>query len=126
MRAIKEGALKRIMLLATTLILTAIMISLSALSVTALGQDQYSSTTGQAAVCAPWSKDWDISKGRWWFQWYRWCYDPSTSDPAYEASWYKDLSTWEWGDQVNLCPESGTCTVSTGGGGVVNQQVTTS
>jgi hypothetical protein len=68
--------------------------------------------TDQAAVCAPWSKAWDISEGQWYFSWYRWCYDPTYFDPAYESSWYTENGSWEWGEKANLCPGSGTCTMS--------------
>jgi hypothetical protein len=101
--------LKRIILLGTVVAVMAAMLAASSLSVSA-------QSTGQTAICAPWSKGWDISKGQWWFQWYRWCYDPSLYDPAYESSWYTESGDWQWADQVNLCPESGSCTVSPGGG----------
>jgi hypothetical protein len=65
------------------------MVALSALSVNA--QD-----TGQEAICAPWSQEWDISQGWWYFQWYRWCYDPLTSDPSVEENWYREWGVWEW------------------------------
>jgi hypothetical protein len=122
--------LKRIILSATVVVLVAAMIVASALSAGAQGYGQYASggqygyPVAQGPVCAPWSKAWDISNGKWWYQWYRWCYDPATSDPAYEGSWYMEQGDWLWGDPVNLCPESGSCTVTTGGG-VVNQQVKT-
>ncbi len=113
--AARGGALKRIILLATVVAVMAAMIAASALSVTAQEDGQYASMTEQAApICAPWSKAWDISNGWWYFQWYRWCYDPSTSDPYYEGSWYQELGSWEWDEQVNLCPESGSCTMSPG------------
>lgn len=64
---------------------------------------------GQAGYCAPWSKEWDISGGWWYFDWYRWCYDPSVGEV-----WFKEWGDSEWGNQVNLCPESGSCRVSTG------------
>ncbi len=67
-------------------------------------------------ICAPWSKEWNISQGQWVYDWYRWCVDSSTYDPAVESSWYKEQGGREYGEQVNLCPESGTCTVSPGGG----------
>ena len=70
--------------------------------------------TGQTQICAPWSKAWDISKGDWYYQWYRWCYDPSTSDPYDESSWYTENGDWVYWDKANMCPDSGTCTVSTG------------
>jgi hypothetical protein len=108
--------LKRIILMSTIVALMAAMLAASALSVGAQSTVQYAPMTGQAVICAPWSKAWDISKGQWYYQWYRWCYDPSLYDPAYEASWYTELGSWEWSDQVNLCPESGSCTVSPGGG----------
>ena len=115
--------MKRLVLLVTVLVLIAAMLATATLSVSAQdssGQydqyDQYASATGQTAICAPWSKAWDISQGSWYFQWYRWCYDPSTSDPTYESSWYQEASTWQWGDKVNLCPESGSCTMTPGGG----------
>lgn len=99
--------MKRIVLLAMVGALIAAMLAASALSVRA--QD-----TGQTAVCAPWSKEWDISEGWWYFDWYRWCYDPSISDPSIEGNWYREWGSWEWSDQVNLCPESGTCRVNVG------------
>jgi hypothetical protein len=67
-------------------------------------------------ICAPWSKEWNISQGQWVYDWYRWCVDSSTYDPVVESSWYKEQGGREYGEQVNLCPESGTCTVSPGGG----------
>lgn len=104
---IRRGTLKRIVLLGTVMGLIVAVMAVSALSVSA--QD-----AGQTDICAPWSKSWDVSGGWWFFQWYRWCYDPSTSDPSVEGNWYKEWGTKEWWDQVNLCPESGSCTVSTG------------
>ena len=131
--------MKRIILLTTTLTLIATMIAASALTVSAqdysgqyasddqsMSDNQNAPTTGQAAdtaqaasssICAPWSKDWNISKGKWWYVWYRWCYDSSTSDPSIEANWYRERGDWGWGQPANLCPESGKCTVSTGPGG---------
>ena len=97
--------MKRIILLATVGALIAAMMAVSALSVNA--QD-----TDQQAICAPWSQEWDISQGWWYFQWYRWCYDPLTSDPSVEENWYREWGVWEWGYQVNLCPESGNCRVN--------------
>ena len=105
--AAKEGALKRIVLLATVVAIATAMLAASSLSAGA--QD-----TGQTAICAPWSKAWDISEGQWYYSWYRWCYDPTSYDPAYESSWYTENGSWEWGDKANLCPESGTCTVGPG------------
>jgi hypothetical protein len=109
--------LKRIVLLVTVLVLIAAMLATATLSVSAQDSSgQYDSATGETAICAPWSKAWDISQGSWYYQWYRWCYDPSTSDPSDESSWYQEASAWDWGDKVNLCPESGSCTMTTGGG----------
>jgi hypothetical protein len=110
----KGGALRRIVLLATVAVaIVAAMLTASALSVSAQSTGQYAPATGQAVICAPWSKAWDISKGKWYFQWYRWCYDPATSDPSSEASWYTEQGSWQWADKVNLCPGSGTCTMTT-------------
>ncbi len=67
-------------------------------------------------ICAPWSKEWDVSEGQWISDWYRWCVDSSVYDPAVESSWYREWGSREYGGQVNLCPESGRCTVSPGGG----------
>ena len=94
--------MKRIVLLAVAVAIVAAMAAISTLSVSA-------QSTDQEAVCAPWSQEWDISQGWWYFQWYRWCYDPMTSDPSVEESWYREWGIWEWGHQVNLCPESGNC-----------------
>jgi hypothetical protein len=105
----KEGALKRIVLLATVGVVAATMLVASGLSVGGAQEG-----TDQADICAPWSKAWDVSEGHWYFAWYRWCYDPSTSDPSVEESWYIEGGDWEWGEQANFCPESGTCTVSPG------------
>ncbi len=102
--------MKRIVLLATVGIAVVSMLLASGLSV---GSAQ-EKTAGQTDVCAPWSKAWDVSEGQWYFAWYRWCYDPSTSDPSVEESWYMEQGGWEWGESANFCPESGTCTVSPG------------
>ncbi len=102
--------MKRILLLATVGVVVAAMLVAGSLSV---GSAQEG--TNPAAVCAPWSKAWDIYEGQWYYSWYRWCYDPTYFDPAYESSWYTENGSWEWGDQANLCPESGTCTMSPGG-----------
>jgi hypothetical protein len=101
--------LKRIVLLTTVGIMVASMLVASSLSV---GSAQEG--TDQTDVCAPWSKAWDLSEGQWYFSWYRWCYDPTNFDPAYESSWYTENGSWEWGEQANFCPESGTCTMSPG------------
>ncbi len=95
--------------------LIAAMLAASSLSVTAQEEGQYASMAGQTIICAPWSKTWDISKGQWYFRWYKWCVDPSLYDPAVESSWYIEWGNWEWGEQVNLCPESGNCRVTTTG-----------
>jgi hypothetical protein len=133
---LKEWALKHFFLLATVVALIASMLAVSSLAVTAQGNGQYASdgqyapataqpTTAQTTiVCAPWSKSWDISNGRWVYTWYRWCVDTSLYDPSVESSWYI-----EWGDKVkgekaNLCPESGKCTVS-GGPGNLNMSSST-
>jgi hypothetical protein len=111
----KGEALRRIVLLATLAVaIVTAMMAASALSVGAQSPGQYPAATGQAVVCAPWSKAWDVSKGQWYFQWYRWCYDPALYDPAYESSWYTEQGSWQWADKVNLCPGSGSCTVTTG------------
>ena len=129
--------MKRIILLATTIVGIATIIAMSSFSAAAQVDGQYSAqyaaqytpqytpTSGQASdaeqqapICAPWSKAWDISEGWWYFQWYRWCYDPSTSDPSLEGSWYQELSDTKWGNQVNFCPGQGTCTVTPTNGGL--------
>ena len=38
----------------------------------------------------------------------------ATSDPSVEESWYIEGGDWEWAEQANFCPESGTCTVAPG------------
>ena len=98
--------MKRMILLTTVGAVMAAMMAANALS-SVSAQD-----AEQSATCAPWSKEWDVSKGWWYFDWYRWCYDPSTSDPAIEDNWYREWGDWEWGNQVNLCPESGICRMS--------------
>ena len=91
----------------------AVVAAIMATSIMAVGNAQ-EEATGQTDICAPWSKAWDISKGDWYYQEYRWCYDPSTFDPADESSWYTENGDWQLWDKVNMCPDSGTCTVSTG------------
>jgi hypothetical protein len=100
---------KRIVLLATVGVVVAAMLAVSGLSV---GSAQES--VEQTDICAPWSKSWDLSEGQWYFVWYRWCYDPLVSDPWVEENWYIEESNWEWGEQANFCPESGSCTMSPG------------
>ena len=101
--------MKRIVLLATIGVVVAAMLAASGLSV---GNAQES--VGQTDICAPWSKAWDLSEGQWYFAWYRWCYDPWVSDPWVEENWYIEEGDWEWGEQANFCPESGSCTMSPG------------
>lgn len=101
--------MKRIILLVTV---GAVVAALMLASSLAVGSAQ--DATGQTAICSPWSKAWDISKGDWYYQWYRWCYDSSTYDPANESSWYTENGAWQFYDKANLCPGSGTCTVTTG------------
>ena len=127
--------MKRIILLATVVAVIAAVTTVSSFSVSAQTSDQYgpamgqttsqygpvsgqTDNTGQASpvICAPWSKAWDISNGKWWYQWYRWCVDTSVYDPSLESSWYTELGNQQWGEPVNLCPGSGSCTVSTGPG----------
>ncbi len=108
----KEGGIvKRIFLLAAVVAVVAATLAGSVLS--SIGHAQ-GGTAVPTQICAPWSKEWDVSEGYWYFTWYRWCYDPSVSDPSYEENWYTELGNWEWSDQVNMCPESGTCTMSPG------------
>jgi hypothetical protein len=107
----KEGGIvRRIFLLATLVAVVTVMFAASIVSVGSAQED----TSGQADICAPWSKLWDLSEGKWYFTWYRWCYNPELYDPYYESSWYMEEGSWDWGEQANLCPESGTCTVSPG------------
>jgi len=116
MRPIKGGDLKRIVLLATVVAVTAAMLAVSSLS-TAQVYGQYDTATGQTGViCAPWSQSWSISEGQWYGRWYRWCVDTSLYDAWAESSWYIEWGDPVWGEQVNLCPESGQCTISPGGG----------
>ena len=124
--------MKHTILLATVVAITAAMLAVSSLS-SAQVEGQYTSgaqyvpaqyaptTTTPAAVqttliCAPWAKEWDISQGQWQYDRYRWCVDTSLYDPSVESSWYREWGEKGQGDQVNLCPESGTCTVNPGGG----------
>ena len=104
--------MKRMILLVTVGVVVAAMLAANSLSV---GSTQ-EGAAGQAHICAPWSKAWDLSEGQWYFSWYRWCYDPALYDPYYESSWYTEQGSWEWGDKANLCPEAGTCTMSPGEG----------
>ena len=104
--------MKRIILLVTVGVVVAAMLAANSLSVSSAQEG----ATGQAHICAPWSKAWDLSEGQWYFSWYRWCYDPALYDPYYESSWYTEQGSWEWGDKANLCPEAGTCTMSPGEG----------
>jgi hypothetical protein len=104
---------KRIILLTLVVAIIATIMAANALSVGAQDTGEVSDPK-QTTVCAPWSKEWDISGGWWYFQWYRWCYDPSVSDPTIEESWYKEWGEWEWWEQANLCPESGICRVNVG------------
>jgi len=60
--------LKRIVLLVTIGVVIAAMVAASALSASA---QQDATTTGQAGYCAPWSKEWNVSGGWWYFDWYR-------------------------------------------------------
>jgi hypothetical protein len=103
--------LKRIILL---VMVGTVVAAIMAASSMAVGNAQEEEATGQTDICAPWSEAWDISKGDWYYQDYRWCYDPWTSDPADESSWYTENGDWQFWDKVNMCPDSGTCTVSTG------------
>ena len=122
--------MKRIILLTTVGAVVVAVLVASAFSVGAqnIGQSpgQYAeqspggpagqqAATGQTAVCAPWSEEWDLSEGWWYFQLYRWCYDPSSSDPSLEESWYREWGDWGWWNEANLCPEKGTCTITPGG-----------
>jgi hypothetical protein len=110
--------LKRIILLTTVGAVVAAVLVASALSVSAqnIGQSpgQYTEqspggtagqpATGQTAICAPWSEEWDLSEGWWYFQMYRWCYDPSSSDPSLEESWYRDGATGGGGTRRTSVP----------------------
>ncbi len=124
---LKEGGtLKRIILSATLVATTAAMIAVNTFSVTAqedggqYASDVQSAPTTVAApsgeICAPWSKAYDLQKGQWVYQWYRWCVDPSSSDPSVESSWHMQEGETVQEEQANLCPEKGTCTLSPEGG----------
>ena len=102
--------MKRIALLVTAGTVVGSMLVATGMSV---GSAQ-EGTADQADVRAPWSKAWDLSEGHWYFAWYRWCYDPATSDPSVEENWYREGGAWEWAEQANFCPELGTCTVAPG------------
>ena len=117
----RGGSLKRIILSATLVALTAAMLAVSSLAVSAQDysaqyEESAPATAQSTIICAPWSKSWDISNGRWVYTWYRWCVDPSLYDPSVESSWYIEWGDKVKGEQANLCPESGSCTVSGGGG----------
>ena len=131
--ASKEGGImKRIIPLAATVAIMAALVMASSFSVTAQQSDLSAPEAGQgsateyAPICAPWSKAWYISEGWWYFEWYRWCYDPANSDPSDEGSWYQQLGDREWSEQVNLCPDRGSCTMSRGPGGNVQMSSHTS
>jgi hypothetical protein len=100
--------LKRIILLVTVGAVVAVMMVASFLA-----EGSAQEATGQTEICAPWSRAWDVSNGDWYYQWYRWCYDPSISDPTYESSWYTENGDWQFWDKANMCPDSGTCTMTT-------------
>jgi hypothetical protein len=128
-------SLKHIILSATVVVLTAAMIALSSLSVTAQESGQYVSgdqyaapqaAQGSSVICAPWSKSWDISEGEWTYQWYRWCVDTSVYDPSEESSWYIEWGDKQLGDKVNLCPGTGSCTMTPGGRGMQMSTTNTS
>ena len=104
--------MKRIILLVAVVAIVAA--TLAASSVLSIGSAQ-EEAAGQAQICAPWPKAWYLSEGQLYFSWYRWCYDPALYDPYYESSWYTEQGNWEWGEKANLCPESGTCTMSPAG-----------
>ncbi len=82
--------MKRIVLLATVTVVVAAMIAASALSANA-------QEPGEPDLCAPWSKEWDISEGWWWFQWYRWCHNPSV-----EEEWVVEWDGWDWWAPVEV------------------------
>src|SRR5215216_4422286 len=96
------------------------MIAVNTLSVTAQTEDVQSAPTTAAApsgeICAPWSKAYTLENGMWVYQWYRWCVDPSSSDPSVESSWHMQEGDTVQEEQANLCPEKGTCTLSPEGG----------
>lgn len=60
--------MKRIVLLVTMGVVIAAMVAASALSASA---QQDATASGQAGYCAPWSKEWNVSGGWWYFDWYR-------------------------------------------------------
>ena len=117
---LKEGGtLKRIILSATLVATIAAMIGVNTLSVTAQDYGQSDPTTAAAPsgeICAPWSKAYTLENGMWVYQWYRWCVDPSSSDPSLESSWHMQEGDTVQEEQANLCPEKGTCTLSPEGG----------
>lgn len=127
--------MKRIILATTAVALTAAMLAVSSLASSAqegggqyASQDQYAAPAAAAPaqssiICAPWSKSWDISSGRWVYTWYRWCVDTSQYDPSVESSWYIEWGNKVKGEQANLCPDTGKCTVS---GGPGNMQMSSS
>src|SRR5215210_2050459 len=119
-RLLKEGGtLKRIILSVSLVATIAAMIGVNTLSVTAQDYGQSDPTTAAAPsgeICAPWSKAYDLQKGQWVYQWYRWCVDPSSSDPSLESSWHMQEGETVQEEQANLCPEKGTCTLSPEGG----------
>ena len=119
--------MKRIIFSATLVALAIALLALSSLASSAqedggqyASDAQYAPSTTTApqstVICAPWSKAWDLTEGQWYYDWYRWCVDPAVYDPSVESSWYMETGGSEWGEVANLCPESGTCTMSPGGG----------
>ena len=111
--------MKRIILSVTLVATIAAMIGVNTLSVTAQDYGQSDPTTAAAPsgeICAPWSKAYTLENGMWVYQWYRWCVDPSSSDPSLESSWHMQEGDTVQEEQANLCPEKGTCTLSPEGG----------
>ncbi len=119
-RLLKEGGtLKRIILSVTLVATIAAMIGVNTLSVTAqdYGQsDPATAASPSGEICAPWSKAYDLQKGQWVYQWYRWCVGPSRYDPSVESSWYAEEGGTQRRDRASLCPETGKRTTSSGGG----------
>jgi hypothetical protein len=75
---------RRVILLAMVAAVMAAMIMVGALSVNA-------QVPGQTEHCESWQTEWGISEGWWWYQYYRWCYNPSI-----EGGWYIDWDGWGW------------------------------
>jgi hypothetical protein len=74
------------------LVLAAIVIVVTMIASSGLSASAQMAPGGQGDTeCAPWTWDYFYSSSvqRWYFEWWRWCWNPA-------QGWFQDFDGWDW------------------------------